>query len=207
MATLSAAQIAGYAKAAGFTGGDIATITAIALAESGGNPHAYNGKGLDRSYGLTQVNMIGSLGPSRRRRFGLSSNSDLFNPGTNLKVAYGLSNGGKNFTPWTTYTSGKYRAYLDAAKKGAGNPDTSGGTTNAQQVGAISGLSDIGGFFEFITDPDTWLRFGMLVAGGILLLIALAGLSGTTGRLSKAVGTITDILPQTKGLKTAAKVA
>ncbi len=53
---LSAGQIKQYALNAGFTGQSANTITAIALAESGGNPNATNFVGRDTSYGLTQIN-------------------------------------------------------------------------------------------------------------------------------------------------------
>lgn len=204
---LSDAQIAGHAKSAGFKGDALVKAVAIALGESSGNPRAYNGRGLDRSYGLWQINMIGALGPARRRQFGLSSNSDLFNPATNAKAAYAISSHGKNFTPWSVYTSGKWRDYESRARKAAGNPDSSGGSTGVQQVGLIDGLGDIGNFFEFITDPDTWKVLGMILAGGVLLLIALAGLSGQTSRLKQGLSVLTDVLPQTRGLKAAGKVA
>jgi len=42
MSNLGAADILNYASAAGFAGGDLATAVAIALAESSGNPNAYN---------------------------------------------------------------------------------------------------------------------------------------------------------------------
>lgn len=99
---------------AGFQGNSANIMYAIVLAESGGRAKALNdnaGTG-DLSYGLAQINMIGSLGPSRLAEYGLSSNDDLYDPLTNLKVAYALSDHGTNFKPWTTYTSGKYTTYL-----------------------------------------------------------------------------------------------
>jgi len=88
------------------------TMIAIALAESSGNAQAHNKKRPDNSYGLWQINMIDNLGPARRKKFGLSSNEDLFDPVTNAKVAWQISNKGKSFTPWTTFTSGKYKEFL-----------------------------------------------------------------------------------------------
>lgn len=96
---------------AGFQGSAANTMYGIVMAESGGNAHAHNGNAGtgDNSYGLAQINMLGSMGPARLQEFGLSSNEQLFDPLTNLKVAYKLSGGGANFTPWTTFTSGAYR--------------------------------------------------------------------------------------------------
>lgn len=110
---LSREEIATLARDAGFTGANIDVAVAVALAESGGNPYAHNGDSStgDDSYGLWQINMIGSMGPDRRKRFNLSSNADLYDPETNARVAHSLwkSNG---WSPWTTYTSGKYKKYM-----------------------------------------------------------------------------------------------
>ena len=206
---LSDEQIAGYAKGAGFSGNALVTVVAIALAESSGNPRAHNGNRLtgDDSYGLMQINMLGGMGPERRKKFGLSSNAALFDPATNMRVAYGLSNGGKNFSPWSTYP-GKSSAYLSRARKAAGNPDTSGGTTGVQPAGITDVFTwpgEILDFFEFITDPITWMRAGMIIAGGAALIFALAQMSGQVDKVKSAVSTATDLLPQTRGIKAAAK--
>lgn len=124
MARLSATQIAGYARSAGITSPE-ALATAVAIAgfagspspgESGGNPNAHNATGRDNSYGLWQINMYGNLGPARRRRYGISSNSALFNPRLNAKAMALESGNGQNFRPWSVYTSGAYRANLPAAR-------------------------------------------------------------------------------------------
>lgn len=208
---LSDAQIAGYAKGAGFSGDALVKAVAIALGESSGNPRAHNGNAGtgDNSYGLWQINMLGSMGPARRRQFGISSNDALFDPATNAKAAYAVSNGGKNFRPWSVYTSGKYLSYMPRARKAAGNPDSSGGSTGVEQAGLTDVFEwpgEILGFFDFITNPNTWLRLGMIVAGGGLVLFALFAISGQADKLKKTVDTVTDFLPQTRGLKAAAKV-
>jgi len=208
MARLTDAQIAGYAKAAGFSGDALAKAVAIALAESGGNPNAHNAVPPDNSYGLWQINMLGSMGPARRKQFGLKSNSDLFNPATNAKAAYALSNSGKSFLPWTTYTSGRYLAYMSRARKAAGNPDTSGGTTDAQQAGlsdVFEWPGEILKFFDFITEASTWLRLGMILSGGAAVLFALFQISGQTDKAKAMVDTVTNVLPPARGVKAAAK--
>lgn len=100
---------------AGFRGDALRNIVAIAGPESGYNTEAYNPVGADDSYGLTQINMEGNLGPARREEFGLSSNEELHDPYTNMTAAYGVSGGGENFSPWTTYVDGKHEGYLDDA--------------------------------------------------------------------------------------------
>lgn len=119
MEKLSAEQIARYAYDAGFRGHGLSTAVAVALAESGGNPRAHNGVPPDNSYGLWQINMIGSLGPDRRHQFHLDSNGELFDPAANARAANAISGDGANFGPWTTYTSGAYRQYLHQARVAA----------------------------------------------------------------------------------------
>ncbi|WNV85858.1 type VII secretion target [Umezawaea sp. Da 62-37] len=118
MSTVSPERIARYAQDAGFRGQDLTIAVAVALAESGGDPRAHNATPPDDSYGLWQVNMLGSMGPARRREFGLESNSELFDPGENAKAANRISGDGRSWTPWSTYTSGAYKRHLDAARRG-----------------------------------------------------------------------------------------
>lgn len=114
MPALSYSQIKQYAINAGFRGQAADTITAISLAESSGNPYAYNGRDpAGGSYGLTQINGV--------HHGAITAYGD---PQTALNLAYSVSNGGTNFRPWSTYTNGTYETYL--------SPDTpaasSGGT-------------------------------------------------------------------------------
>src|SRR4051794_8716603 len=103
MPTLSADAIRQYASAAGFSGNDLDIAVAVALAESGGNPKAHNATPPDDSYGLWQINMLGKLGPDRRKRFGLTSNDQLYDPATNAKAARIIFQG-SGWSAWTTYT-------------------------------------------------------------------------------------------------------
>lgn len=107
------ASLISILQQAGFKGNALKMAYAIAMAESGGNARAHNGNAGtgDNSYGLFQINMLGAMGPERRKRFGLSSNDDLFDPLTNAKVAYKMSNGGKSWGPWSTYGNGAYKTY------------------------------------------------------------------------------------------------
>jgi hypothetical protein len=116
---LTPRQIAQHAYDAGFRGSALTTAVAVALAESGGDPHAHNAVPPDDSYGLWQVNMIGSLGPDRRRAFHLTSDAALFDPAVNARAAWSISGHGTAFQPWSTYTNGAYRAHLAAARAAA----------------------------------------------------------------------------------------
>jgi cell wall-associated NlpC family hydrolase len=89
-------------RQAGFKGQALKTAWAIAQRESSGNAKAFNPDTStgDQSYGLFQINMLGNLGPSRRKQFGLKANEDLFDPLTNAKAAYRMSKGGTDFGAW-----------------------------------------------------------------------------------------------------------
>jgi hypothetical protein len=129
-----AAAAAGGLRNAGVqspTADQIATATAIAWAESDLNPRAHNATPPDDSYGLWQINMLGSLGPARRTKFGLQSNEELYSPATNARAMASISLGGTNWQPWTTYTRGTYRQYLPRVREAA--------TEIAAALGAVTG--------------------------------------------------------------------
>jgi hypothetical protein len=99
---LSGLELKSVLIAAGFRGQDLVEAWGTAMKESTGRPFAHNKNSNtgDNSYGLFQINMIGSLGPARREQYKLKTNSDLFDPLTNAKIAYQMSNGGKDWSAW-----------------------------------------------------------------------------------------------------------
>ncbi len=99
---LSAAQIQGYAAAAGFSGADLATSVAVALAESSGDPSAINPEG---SYGLWQIYL-----PMHPEFAG----QNLLDPQSNANAAFSVYSKARGFQPWTTFGSGAYQKYLSA---------------------------------------------------------------------------------------------
>lgn len=115
MPILSQAQIAMYARAAGMPNPDV--MAAIAMAESSGNTNAHNPVGLDNSYGLWQINMLGNMGPVRRRQLGISNNSQLFDPAVNAKAAAMILRQ-QGLSAWSTYTNGAYKKYLGKSSSG-----------------------------------------------------------------------------------------
>jgi Lysozyme like domain len=107
---LSAAQIQQYAANAGFTGDDLNTAVAIALAESSGIPTEIGDKTLapanGPSYGLWQIN----IGTNANPQF---ASWNLTDPQTNANAAYSIYQAwGNMFGAWSTFTSGAYLAYL-----------------------------------------------------------------------------------------------
>jgi hypothetical protein len=111
----------------GFEGKALREAWAVAMKESTGRPKSHNGNSNtgDNSYGLFQINMIGSLGEDRRKKFDLEQNSDLWNPVRNAEIAYHMSNGGKDFGAWgigpNAYnggTVGSFYKWLDQYPEG-----------------------------------------------------------------------------------------
>lgn len=107
---LSAAQIAQYAAGAGFSGLDLTTAVAIALAESGGDPNAHGDTTLGSgtgSFGLWQIYL--DAHPEY-------ANVNLYDPSENAAAAYAIYvQAGNSFTPWSTFNNGAYQAYLSQA--------------------------------------------------------------------------------------------
>ena len=114
--TYDAKRIAQLARAAGIPEDKIPTMVAIALGESGGKTDAHNKKAPDNSYGLWQINMIGDLGPARRKEFGISSNEELKDPMTNARAALMVLNS-QGLNAWSVYSEGIYKKYLPTAQK------------------------------------------------------------------------------------------
>jgi hypothetical protein len=111
---VNALQIQTVAANAGFTGADLATAVAIALAETNpsGNENSYNpetnapggtppGQG---SYGLWQIYL------KKHPEF---AGENLLDPQTNANAAFQIYSQ-QGFAPWATYGSGKYMAYLSS---------------------------------------------------------------------------------------------
>lgn len=150
--SLSAQQIYAIARKAGFSPSAAVTMTAIAFAESGGHPTDLNNNPNtgDLSYGLWQINMIGSMGPERLKEFGLTDNSQLFDPLTNAKAAYIVSGHGQNFSPWSTYLSGAYAPFLGKAQQAASQD---GGQPWYDQIATAIEKGVAGGAFGLVPIP------------------------------------------------------
>ena len=101
MAVLSAAEIYHFARLAGFSPDQAVTMTAVALAESGGNTGAHNPHG-ENSQGLWQINVAAHTD---------MAGTNLYDPLTNARAAFQVSHQGQDVSPWTT-THGGDAAYL-----------------------------------------------------------------------------------------------
>lgn len=89
-------------KSVGFEGSALKMAWAIAKAESNGRPMAYNGNRNtgDSSYGIFQINMLGTLGTDRKEKFKLRSNVLLFDPVINSEITYYMTKGGRDWSSW-----------------------------------------------------------------------------------------------------------
>lgn len=126
---LTAQQVYGYARDAGFQPSEAREMTALARRESGYDTNAIrvvrvanSMQGPEASYGLWQINMEGALGPYRRAQLGLSADTELFDPAVNARAARWLYvlNGG-HAHDWYTDRYGsafgyaeKYNQFLSA---------------------------------------------------------------------------------------------
>ena len=109
---LSYQQILALAKNAGFSDSDASIAAAIALAESGGNPTAYNPEteasggtpeGLG-SFGLWQIYL------KAHPEF---SGTNLYDPQVNARAAFDIYSKSRNtFVAWSTFNSGDFQTFL-----------------------------------------------------------------------------------------------
>lgn len=214
-------QLYSLAKSAGLSDGNAKTAAAIAMAESGGNPNSHNSTPPDDSYGLWQINMLGSLGPSRRAVYRLKANSDLFDPATNARVMAALSQGGRNFKPWTTYTSGAYRQFINNPVTAVAGPKAGGAYTDRSVPNLLdaTGLSDVKSIIDlatrtsdaitktgrWVSNPQNWVRVAYVLIGGTAILLGVTAIAKATpaGKAAtKAAGKAVDT--GVKAAKTAA---
>lgn len=204
MAELSAGQLLTLARAAGFSSTrrhlglpEDRMAVAIALGESGGDTNAHNKVPPDNSYGLWQINMIGNLGPARRKQFGISSNEELFNPAINAKAAKMVfDEAGGSFRPWSVYTSGSWIRYRQAALNAEQEgelPDTGDDGNwwdiffevnpwwdDSGPINVLDPLDELGNqvgqivdVFQFISDPENWKRVALFVGGALAIGVGL----------------------------------
>jgi murein DD-endopeptidase MepM/ murein hydrolase activator NlpD len=124
VAKLSVLEIYEVARQAGFNHDQAVTWTAIAMAESRGNPFAHATSGED-SRGLWQINVNPSVRPN--------TYGDLYDPLTNARAAFEISNQGTNLRPWSVThanhagTPQDYRMYLAEARVAAASAGSTGG--------------------------------------------------------------------------------
>ena len=112
---LSPHELAYVAAAAGFTGDDLVTAVALALAESGGDPEIMGRSDTgtsvgNRDHGLWQIS-------GRWHGAKLQAAPAWRNPYVNGRLAFKVySDNGRTFQPWSAFTSRAHERYLPDAK-------------------------------------------------------------------------------------------
>lgn len=192
MTILSDKAIAGAAVAAGFTGQNVTIAVAVALAESGGNPDATNSNSNGSTdYGLWQINSV---------HRDLLQRSNWRDPVTNARMAHSVwSQAGGSWHPWVTYNTGSYRLFMARAATASGAPVAPGTTVSGGPVAATGAppTTTLGTAIDSLTNPSGWYRVLFVVIGGVLLLWAIAKMTGNN-----------QLSPLSKGLlKAGAKAA
>lgn len=185
---LSQSDCYSLAKTVGLTDSAARVAAAIAMPESGGDPNAHNTNAAtgDNSYGIWQINMLGDMGPERRRLFGIKTNEELFNPQTNAKAMKILSQDGREWSPWSTYKRGEHLKYLNNQVS-----DTSGDSSwlsrlggfidplgiNRSIAGGLSSADDAvkmaGKAAVWMSDSRNWIRVVYVVGGSVLVIVGV----------------------------------
>lgn len=100
--TLTDEELVDLLSLVGFEGKALKIAWAVAKKESNGRPKAHNDDFAtgDDSYGIFQINMLGSLGNDRREKFGLKKNTELFDPVENAKAVFYMTAKGTNWGSW-----------------------------------------------------------------------------------------------------------
>lgn len=98
----SPTELADMLELVGFKGKSLKLAWAVVMRESRGNADSHNKTSStgDNSYGLFQINMLGSLGEIRREKFGIKSNAELLDPVTNAQAAFYMTSRGEDFGSW-----------------------------------------------------------------------------------------------------------
>lgn len=209
MTTYSPNQLASLAYQAGFRGSALTTAVAVAMAESSGNPGAYNPekqagtKAGGGSYGLWQIYLTAH--PEFR-------GVNLYDPLVNAKAAYSVYRAaGNKFTPWSTYNQGiaaRYAQGLTSLNPASGKviqplqpkpvvkpATTSGGGFPIQTTAAAGGGVSTGGGSSlvsvnllppavnaFLGSSDFPMTIALLGIGVILIITGFMMLVGASAQ-------------------------
>ena len=132
--TLNASQIRSLAAAAGFSGSNLDTAVAIALAESSGNTAAIGDPTLGVSVGLWQINLKAHPEYTKQQ---------LLDPQANANAAYAVFGDAGSFRPWTTFNTGAYQAYLPSSSQTVVADSASDDSSLADSASDDSSLEDM----------------------------------------------------------------
>jgi hypothetical protein len=152
-----------------YTDWDTKIMTAVALAESGGNPKArHRNTNGTTDFGLLQVNSV----------HGFDSNC-LLDPECNIDKAHDVWKQ-QGYGAWSTYNNKAYLLHMGQDKKvrvGTGTQaDTAVDAVTAIPDAAKAGINGVGDFLHWVTDPSTWARIGKGALGTTLIVVGVGGI-------------------------------
>lgn len=198
MAHLTMAQIAGYAKAAGFTGDGLVRAVAVAWAESTGNTAAKNVSSDGTARGLWQISTWGH--PEVK-------DEAAYDPARAAAATYRISVHGSNWSQWSTWPDAA-GGFMAQARRAAGNPaaapagaggggggdvpsplDTFGwlGLLGKAGAGGVAADAAQGAAMELVTAAAPVLLVVGL-AGGALAMVAVGLSQASKGKGDKPKG-------------------
>lgn len=173
-------DVAKFARGAGFSGLDVQTAVAVAMAESGNsNPlhpmcdaQARLLTSREDSRGLWQINTFAHP----------DATGNLYDPAYNAQYAFGLKSK-QGWSPWSTFNSGAYLAWMPAAEiavVNAGGQTLAGDTASkGEQTGIatpaqafLDVLKTPLTILTFLEQGSTWTRIAKFGIGGLLLVAA-----------------------------------
>lgn len=187
MANLKPGQLFNLARNAGLSPTPAVVAAAVALAESGGNPDAIGDESLQTSkwgpsVGLWQIRSL----KAERGTGGTRDETRLRDPEFNAQSMVAIyRDAGSKFTPWSVFTSGRYRDHLNDVTKASKQPehprasDASGSVENAPTK--TSG--PLGPLVDALTGWQDDLQ-GVLVkvaVAGAALWLVVAGVKSAAG--------------------------
>jgi len=165
MSTYTYAQLEELWENAGGSAALAPVMAAIAMAESSGNPNAYNSSGAS---GLWQI--LGAVNPADQ--------SQLFNPIVNAREAV-LKYQTQGLDAWVTYTNGAYKEFLQgnvpAASSLPSGSSSGVSTTSATSVDPSTALNEMGELFHGAAQGLNWTFWLFQPGQGWRALFAFGG--------------------------------
>lgn len=170
---LTAAQIASYARGAGFPESEITTATAVALAEHRGNVDtaALGDVGLQTSKWGPSVGVwqIRSLKPAYLAKVSgadaMRDASKLTDPAYNAAAAHAIWGAARGWTPWSTYP-GVMLMYLPAARTAVAQAPASTAGAGAA-AGAVQPVGLVGDAADAVTDAARAVVLPLNIFGSV----------------------------------------
>jgi hypothetical protein len=196
-------QVANTAAAGGWTGNDLVTAVAIAIAESGTRNPANGRREVDSDAIGDVALQTGTWGPSvgpwqirslkAERGKGTTRDQDAnMHPVTNAMHAHSIWAERHSFSPWSTFTNQSYRLYVSRAQavaagasaESAGHADPQGnavqdaiGGVAAGAQAAVDAVKVVARAGAWLTNPGNVTRILQVVIGAGFVMVGASIIS------------------------------